>query len=116
MSQEFDHLTQALRNLGGVEHVVGELQRVLRSVTDYDARTGSDLVGTLKTYVESGGNLASTADALFLHRNSVSYRLQRIQDMSGIDPRDPRTRRVLMVAFAVTEHAPPTQDAAHPLP
>ena len=95
-------LTEALAGLEG-RRLVGEaLARVLAPVLAYDHDTGSDLLRTLRLYVETGGALQETADALFLHRNSVAYRLQRIQDLAGLDPRDSATRRALLVAFAVT--------------
>lgn len=109
MDQGLAELARAVADLGSRGEVCGRLHRVLEPLLAYDARTGSDLTTTLKTYVESGGNLAATADRLFLHRNSVAYRLQRIQDLAGMDPRDRRTRLLLLVAFAVTD---PTMVAA----
>ena len=42
---------------------------------------------TLKTYFAAGGNASEAADRLFLHRNSMLYRLERIQKLTGLDLR-----------------------------
>lgn len=44
-----------------------------------------------------------TAEALFLHRNSVLYRLQRIEDLLEVDLKDSQDRLVLHLAVELTE-------------
>lgn len=41
------------------------------------------LLGTLTTYLETGGSIGETADRLFLHRNTVRYRLTQIEELTG---------------------------------
>ena len=60
------------------EETLSELQR-------YDDRNGTELIQTLVAFFECHGNLRATADSLYLHRNSLSYRLKRIQEIAGID-------------------------------
>ena len=103
MNDRFRQLAEALKELEGRAEVAQALCRALAPVHDYDARTRSDLSRTLRLYVESGGNLAATAEWLFLHRNSVTYRLQRTQELSGIDARDRGTRLLLLVAYALVD-------------
>ena len=102
MAEGIHTLKGALRQLGGLEAVKGQLDRVLSAIRGYDAKTGSELEATLRAYVEHGGSIVQTADALFLHRNSVLYRIQRIEELSGITLRDRHTRQVLLVAFTLT--------------
>ena len=49
-------------------------------------------------YLRHGGNATRTADALFLHRNSLGYRLARIQALTGLDLDDPDARLALQVS------------------
>ena len=105
--EALEQLEQALRALRGRGGVGRLLCQLLEPVRAYDARTRSDLAGTLRVYVESGGGVAATAERLFLHRNSVFYRLQRIEELSGIDARDRWTRLILLVAFTLTDPAFP---------
>ena len=48
-----------------------------------------------------GGNATRTADALYLHRNSLRYRLARIQALTGLDPDDPDARLALQIAITI---------------
>jgi hypothetical protein len=47
-----------------------------------------ELRATLLGMTERGGNIAETASALFVHRNTVTYRLKRIAEILGRDPLD----------------------------
>jgi sugar diacid utilization regulator len=72
--------------LGEDDHDVERFVRAwLGPLLDYDARSRSDLVGTLWQYFESGGNYDSTAHALHIHRSTLRYRLRRILELSGHD-------------------------------
>ncbi|WAH37103.1 PucR family transcriptional regulator [Alicyclobacillus dauci] len=55
----------------------------------YDLENGTDLLRTLDIYLQFGGNTKQVAAAMFIHRNSVHYRLERIQDILGRDLNDP---------------------------
>jgi purine catabolism regulator len=74
--------------------LLGPLQR-------YDREHHGDLVKTLNAYLRHGGNATRTANALYLHRNSLRYRLARIQALTGLDPDDPDMRLALQVALVL---------------
>jgi len=57
----------------------------LGPLLDYDKRRGSDLVSTLSAYLECSGSHARAADALTIHRNTLRYRIKRIEALSGHD-------------------------------
>jgi sugar diacid utilization regulator len=46
----------------------------------------SDLVGTLVSYLEQDCNVSATASALYAHRHTIGYRLERIRELTGLDP------------------------------
>jgi sugar diacid utilization regulator len=73
-------------------------RRWLSSLLDYDERRGSELVSTLGRYLECGGNYDATAEALFIHRSTLKYRLQRIREITGYDLNHPDTRFNLQLA------------------
>ncbi|MCW5251396.1 PucR family transcriptional regulator [Streptomyces sp. SHP 1-2] len=56
------------------------------------------LLATLRTYLESGGSVVLTAQALGVHRNTVTARLQQVRERLGIDLDDPSRRLALQVA------------------
>jgi len=71
------------------------------------AKNSPDLLETLVAYLESGRSLEVTARELFVHSNTVRYRLKRIAELIGWDATGSRESFVLQVATvlgAMTEH------------
>ncbi|HVV08829.1 PucR family transcriptional regulator [Amycolatopsis sp.] len=62
---------------------------------------GPTVLQTVETYLESGGVLETCAKALFVHPNTVRYRLRRATELTGRNPTDPRDALVLRVALTV---------------
>lgn len=62
------------------------------------AEASPDLLETLVTYLETGRSLETTARELFVHSNTVRYRLKRISEIIGFDPTGARESFVLQVA------------------
>jgi len=60
-----------------------------------------ELRRTLEVYVEGGGALEACARALFVHPNTVRYRLRRVSEITHLDPADPRDALVLRTAVVV---------------
>jgi len=86
---------------------------LISPLMEHDRTRGSDLVRTLKTYFAAGANASEAADRLFLHRNSMLYRLERIQKLTGLDLKDHRVALALQLGLLATERG--ERDAAeHP--
>ncbi|AHF06110.1 polyketide synthase regulator [Desulfitobacterium metallireducens DSM 15288] len=60
-------------------------QKKLGKLLRYDQETGSELLKTLYRYLELGKNMQETAKQLYIHRNSVKYRLERIAEIAELD-------------------------------
>jgi len=73
--------------------------RTLEPLHSYDRRRKSDLIETLSVFIDSGLNVIDTAGRLFVHPNTVSYRLRRIGEISGHDPKSGRGMLVLSLAL-----------------
>ncbi len=58
----------------------------MEPLEEYDRERRSDLVRTLRIYFAAGANASEAADRLFLHRNSMLYRLARIEKLTGLEP------------------------------
>ena len=54
---------------------------------------------TLRTYLESGGHVEACGRALYVHPNTVRYRLKRVGQITQFDPLDPRDSFVLRIAL-----------------
>lgn len=59
------------------------------------------LLETVTTYLETGGSLEASARALFVHPNTVRYRLRRAVDVCGYDATHPRDAHIVRVAIAL---------------
>jgi hypothetical protein len=62
---------------------------------------GSALLDTVMTYLEQGSSLEATARLLFVHPNTVRYRLRRVTELTGITPGDGRGGFALWTAVVL---------------
>ena len=62
---------------------------------------GGALADTLDAYLEAGGAVESCARTLFVHPNTVRYRLRRVAEVTGLEPTAARDAHVLRTACAV---------------
>ncbi len=76
------------------EHTLGLL-------TDYDMRQKADLIKTLEAFFNCHGNLSQAATSLIVHRNTLLYRMNRINEIAGIDLNRPETRLALHLALTI---------------
>jgi DNA-binding PucR family transcriptional regulator len=87
--------------LAGVEQT-GTVEQFVRQwvgpLLEYDTRRRAQLFKTLSQYLECGRNHVATAHALNVHRNTLKYRLQRIEQITGNDLSDPDTTFNLQLA------------------
>lgn len=67
-------------------------------LVEYDRDHHSELVKTLSTYLNEGGSAEAVAAKLFIHRNTLNYRLSRVKDLTGFNLSDPDLRFQLQLA------------------
>ena len=90
-----------LRHLSESEDIQRYCHPAMSILTRYDSRSNASLLSTLETYLDNNCSIKDTADALFLHRNSVIYRLRKIEELCGIDLTDTDTCFRLRLSFAI---------------
>lgn len=83
--------------LGDATAIAALEAEVMRPLGD----AGPALTETLDAYLDAGGAIEACARQLFVHPNTVRYRLKRIADFTGRDPTLPRDAYVLRVAATV---------------
>src|SRR5215212_8871104 len=64
---------------------------------------GREVLETVRAVLNSGGNLEASARAIFVHPNTVRYRLKRAAELTGISVTDPRGSWTLQVALALAQ-------------
>jgi hypothetical protein len=67
---------------------------------------GGEILDTVRAVLDSGGNLEASARALYVHPNTVRYRLKRAADLTGLAATDPRGSWTLQVALALAQLDP----------
>lgn len=68
------------------------VHNILYSLMAYDKKYNTNLIQTLEVYLNKNCNLNQTAETLFIHRNTIKYRLQRIEEITNTSLDDAFTR------------------------
>lgn len=74
-------------------------QDVLGNLLAYDKHNNTDLVKTIHHYFKNNCNLRLTAESLFIHKNSVIYRVKKIEELTGLSMDDAEARFNLQLAL-----------------
>jgi sugar diacid utilization regulator len=68
------------------EEVRSFYEDTVAPIVRYDDQYRTDLVGTLDAYLEHNCNMNATAAAIYAHRHTVAYRLDRVRELTSLDP------------------------------
>lgn len=79
----------------------GHARRSLASDLYQPLLAATDLVDTLEAFFENNSSIEATARQLFVHANTVRYRLRRIHDLTGYSPTDARDSYALRLALTL---------------
>lgn len=90
-----------LKHLSEHEKITRYCHRAIPLLIEYDKANGTDLLDTLQSYLDSNCSIKDTAEALFLHRNSVVYRLRKIEELCEMSLSDPSARFSLRMSFII---------------
>ncbi|MCL6596457.1 MAG: PucR family transcriptional regulator [Firmicutes bacterium] len=82
-----------------IETLAAYAREQLSPLLDHDREHHTDLVRTLRTYLNCGGHKNLTARCLFVHRQTLYYRLDQIRSLLGPTFLDPERRLALEVAL-----------------
>lgn len=82
----------------------------LSVIETYDLEGGTELLRTLRVYLGEGCNATAAAEKLFVHVNTLNYRLGRIERIAGIDLKDAETRFNLEFALRIRRYLQVTAD------
>lgn len=78
-------------------------QKTLAPLISHDSAKEIQLLELLKYYLENNGSVQKTAEHFYVHRNSVNYRLNQIQELLDVNLSDLDTRIQLKLAFMVRD-------------
>ena len=75
-------------NSGNQEEILDYCNDKLKVLEEYDHANGAFLQDTLLAYYMNGFSVGKAADALFIHRNSLQYRINKIEELLGMELND----------------------------
>ncbi|HEX3826413.1 MAG TPA: helix-turn-helix domain-containing protein [Sporichthyaceae bacterium] len=76
-------------------------RRRIGDLVGYDTQHGTDLVDTLETYLNAECSTRRTAEAMYVHHRTITYRLNRIEEVTGARLRSPEDRLELQLALKI---------------
>ncbi len=96
-------------------HVIADNRYIgaLTRLDSYDRERGAQLLKTLETFLENNGSLVETAERLFIHRNTLLHRLERIKEICEMDLKSAWERLNLyaaILAFRLRPKPPALQE------
>ena len=68
------------------EEVASFHRATVAPLAHYDDQYQTELVQTLQAYLDANCNMNATAAAIYAHRHTVAYRLERVRELTGLDP------------------------------
>ena len=74
---------------------------MLAPIRAYDEKHQTELERTLRIYIESGQNVKTTSEQLFVHRHTVFYRLRQLNDIASMRFEDPQAQLAIRLALAI---------------
>lgn len=66
--------------------VRGLVRGVLGAVVDYDRENSTELITSIRTFLDNDGNWSRSAEQLHIHRQTLVYRMNKVTDLAGIAP------------------------------
>ncbi len=71
---------------------------------DYDLAHETDLLESLRVYLTHNRSIGESAAALYIHRNTMNYRITRINELTGMDMSDPDVFCHLLFSFYALDY------------
>jgi purine catabolism regulator len=79
---------------------------IMSSLVEYDEQNRGSLVKTVEAYFNHHGNISQTAESLFVHRNTLLYRMERIQELTQMQLDEANMRLALHLALKLWQLRP----------
>ena len=74
---------------------------MIGKLDEHDQSNGSDYIEFLEAYLKNNGNINETAEKMFIHRNTVVYKIKKINELLDCNLSDLKTRVQIYLALMV---------------
>lgn len=95
---------ELLLQISRLPEVQSYIEERFRNLVEYDQKHGARLLWTLEELMQNNGSRKETAEKLFLHRNTMAYRVKKIEEILGCSLGDPRTVQELAFLCKMREY------------
>ena len=76
-------------------------QKTLGQLVEYDRLNSTGLVDTLEVFINENGNLSASAEKMYIHRNTLIYRINKIEELTSVSLRDIKEMMKFEIAFMI---------------
>jgi hypothetical protein len=87
---------------------------LLSPLLDYDADHGTELVRTLRVFLDCSGSWTKAAETMFVHVNSLRYRMRRVEELTGRDLGSLADQAALLLALRLAGPGVPARGSTPP--
>lgn len=84
--------------------IANYISPIILTIRDYDQKHSTDLLNTLNIYIKNLCNPAETTSKLHIHRNSLLYRINKIEELTNASLKDYTTFMHLLISFYMLEY------------
>ncbi|MFC5587751.1 helix-turn-helix domain-containing protein [Sporosarcina soli] len=92
-----------LFNTENTENMEDFMKKHLQPIIKYDQKNNSDLIRTLQTYLDNESVIQVSAELLHVHYNTLRYRINRIEEILGVDLANPHNRLNIQIALIIAQ-------------
>ena len=96
-------LYKLLLSMNDKEIIKEYYSETLKKLDEYDSMNNTDFSDVLKIYLDNNGSVKDTAQILYVHRNTINYKIKRIEEVLGCNLSDLNTRIMYSVAYMLRE-------------
>lgn len=97
------NLYTTLKNFLDKSAMEDYIYKVLGAIKEYDIYNQSNLELVLKTYLECNGSVQNAAEKIYVHRNTINYKIKKIEKLTKTDMSDLRIREEFDAAFMMQD-------------
>lgn len=90
-----------INHFSDAEYLTTICHPAIDMLAEYDKEKGSALLPTLRVFLLHHGDTATAAEAMYIHRNSLYYRMNQIASITGLDLNQDVVKEHLLISFLI---------------
>lgn len=96
-------INSLLFHIDSVESMEEFCKKTITPLYEYDANNKSNLVEVLECYMKNNGSVQDTAQELFVHRNTINYKIKKVETILNVDIRSFEVRNELALGLMLSK-------------